>query len=96
MKNVRITGFQKERWPQHTQSEKTIKKAFLCVWWNNRGIMYHKFMTPGEIINTDVYSAQLERVHSALLYKQPSLITRRGVILQNDNARPHIAQMTQL
>lgn len=64
----------------------------LCVWWNITGIIHHEFMEHGETVNASVYSVQLERVRNALLQRQPSLITRRGVILQHDNARPHIAR----
>ena len=75
--------------------KKQSKKLLLSVWWNNRRILSHEFMKLGEIINIGVYSAQLKRVYSALLQKQPSFVTRRGVILQHDNTRYHIAQKTQ-
>jgi len=50
------------------------------TWWNHRC---------GCLLSTT------KRVHSVLLQKQPSLITRRCVILQHYNAKPHIAQRTR-
>ena len=86
-------GFLKGMLPQPKHGKKTIKKELLlCVWWNSKGIVHHDFMKLGETVNAGVDSAQLERDHSALLQKQPSVITRRGVILQHDDARPHIAR----
>lgn len=81
--------------PARPKQKTNRKKLLLCVWWNCKRIVHHEFLNPGESVTADVYSAQLERVQSALLQKQPSLVNRWGVILQHDNARPHIARATR-
>ena len=81
--------------PARPKQKTSKKKLLLCVWWNSKRIVHFEFLKPGETVNKDVYSAQLERVQRALLQKQPSLVNRWGVILHHDNARPHIAETTR-
>jgi histone-lysine N-methyltransferase SETMAR len=48
----------------------------------------------GRAINAEVYSQQLEKMHTVLLEKYPVLVNRKRVLLQQDNARPHTAKKT--
>jgi histone-lysine N-methyltransferase SETMAR len=45
-------------------------------------------------MNAEVYSQQLEKMYTVLLEKYPSLVNRKRVLLQQDNARPHTAKKT--
>jgi len=56
-------------------------KVLLSVWWSASGIIYWECLEPGQTINANVYCQQIDRVHAALLTKQPSLINRKGVIV---------------
>ncbi|GFX61640.1 histone-lysine N-methyltransferase SETMAR [Trichonephila clavipes] len=70
------------------------KKALLCVWWGIRGIAHFEVLKPGETVNADLYCEQLDRLYQSLFEKYPAIINRKGVILKNDNARPHCARKT--
>jgi histone-lysine N-methyltransferase SETMAR len=71
------------------------KKVLLCVWWDICGIIHFELMPQGRTITADIYCDQLDRLNEALKAKRPALMNRKGVILQQDNARPHSAQITQ-
>lgn len=43
----------------------------------------------------EIHSSQLQKLTAALLQKQSALISRRGVFLLHDNARPHTAKATK-
>jgi hypothetical protein len=46
------------------------------------------------MINAEVYSQQLEKMYTVLLEKYPALMNRKGVLLQQGNARPQTAKKT--
>lgn len=68
------------------------KKVLMSVWWDIRGIVYWELLEEKCNINAELYSQQLERLCQNI---KPSLINRKGVILQHDNARPHTARLTR-
>ena len=71
------------------------KKVLLCFWWDYIGIIHFELLQPGQTITAEIYCEQLDRLHQKLTLKRPALVNRKGVILQQDNARPHSARMTQ-
>lgn len=75
--------------------ERFEKKVLLCVWWNFEGIVHFELVPDGRTINSELYSAQLERMYTAMRQKYPSIVNRKRVILQQDNARPHTSVKTQ-
>ena len=56
--------------------------------------MIHFVLLSNQKVTSEVYCHQLERLKQALLQKEPTLVKRKGVLLQHDNARPHIAGTT--
>ena len=63
------------------------KKTMLCIWWDQKGVVYHKLLEPGETINTIFYYQQMMNLNHALIEKWPEWAIRHGkVILQKDNA----------
>jgi histone-lysine N-methyltransferase SETMAR len=48
----------------------------------------------GHTINTGVYSQQVEKMYTVLVEKNPALVNRKCVLLQQDNARPHTVKKT--
>lgn len=71
------------------------KKVMLSVWWDMEGVVYFELLDMNQGITADIYCEQLDRLKSALTTKRPALINRKGVILQQDNARPHTAKVTR-
>lgn len=64
----------------------------LCIWWNQLGVVYYELLQPNETITEEVYRRQLMRLSQALRQKRPQYEQRHDkVILQHDNARPHVA-----
>ncbi|KFM74002.1 Histone-lysine N-methyltransferase SETMAR, partial [Stegodyphus mimosarum] len=62
----------------------------LCIWWTNRQVVHYELLPVGQTITAGLYSQQLERVHQALMYKEPALVNRKGVLLLHDNARLYV------
>lgn len=68
-------------------------KLMLCIWWDQLGVVYYELLKPNERITGEVYRRQLMRLSRALREKRPQYSDRHDkVILQHDNARPHVAQ----
>jgi len=68
-------------------------KVMLCIWWDQLGVVYYELLQPNETITGDRYRLQLMRLSRALKEKRPQYEERHDkVILQHDNARPHVAQ----
>ena len=65
----------------------------LCIWWDQLGVVYYELLKPSETIIEDQYRSQLVRLSRALKEKRPKYQERHDkVILQLDNARPHVAR----
>lgn len=73
----------------------TIRKVMLCCWWDCKGIIHYELLQPGQTINSDLYCQQLMRLSEAIKKNRPELTKSRGVIFQQDNARPHTSLVTR-
>ena len=68
----------------------------LCVWWDQKGVIYSELLEPRQMVNTNLYSNQLTRLSEALDAKRPHKYKgSRKVILLLDNAKPHIEKTTR-
>ena len=76
------------------RSERFSKKTLLCVWWNFEGVIHFELLPNGVTVDADLYCAQLDRMFAKLQQKYPSLVNRKRVLLQQDNAKPHTAKKT--
>ena len=65
------------------------------MWWNFEGIIHFELLPEGQVLNSEVFCLQLERMHYKLAKKYPALINRKNVLLHHDNARPHTSRMTK-
>ena len=64
-------------------------KVMLCIWWDQKGVLYYKLLKPGETINGERYRTQLIRLKRAMAEKRPQYATRHeAIIFHHDNARP--------
>lgn len=71
-------------------------KVMLCIWWDQLGVVYYELLKPTETITGDRYRTQLMRLSRALKDKRPQYNERHDkVILQHDNARPHVAKVVK-
>jgi [histone H3]-lysine36 N-dimethyltransferase SETMAR len=72
------------------------KKRMLCVWWDQKGVVYYELLKPGETVNADRYRQQMIDLNRALLQKRPEYQKRQHkVILLHDNAPSHRAKPVQ-
>lgn len=71
-------------------------KVMLCIWWDQKGVVYYELLQPSETIDGALYRRQLIRLNRALQAKRPEYAERHTkIILQHDNARPHVAKVVQ-
>lgn len=72
------------------------KKALLCIWWDQKGVLYYELLQPGQTITGDRYQQQLLMLRDELQEKRPEWAKRHGkVILLHDNARPHVSKQVK-
>ena len=66
----------------------------LCIWWDQKGLVYYELLKPGDSITDDRYRLQLIRLSCALRKKWPEYERRHDkVILLHDNA--HVAKVVK-
>lgn len=71
-------------------------KVMLCIWWDQKDVVYYELLQPGDSITGDRYRLQLIRLSRALREKRPEYEQRHDkVILLHDNARPHVAKVVK-
>jgi histone-lysine N-methyltransferase SETMAR len=70
------------------------RKTMLCVWWGKEGIIYWELLPRNQTITAEVYSQQLRRLAEKIRQKRSN--RRYQMILQHDNARPHVANLTKM
>lgn len=68
-------------------------KILLCVWWDQVGVIHYEMLPKKQTINAELYCEQLKRVNAAIKAKRTN---KKHIILQHDNARPHVAIMTKM
>jgi len=68
----------------------------LCIWWDQKNLVYYELLKSGDSITGDWYQLQLIRLSRALREKRPEYEQSYDkVILFHDNARPHIAKVVK-
>ena len=82
--------------PRHfPKPELHQKKVMLTVWWSATGLIHYSFLNAGETITAEKYCQQTDEMHQKLRQQHPALVNRKGPILLQDNAWPHVAKPTQ-
>jgi len=68
-------------------------KLMLCIWWDQKGVVYYELLKPNETITGERYQQQLMQLSRVLKVKRPEYAKRHDkVVFQHDNARPHVAR----
>jgi len=69
-------------------------KIMLCIWWDQKDLVYYELLKLGDSITGNRYRLQLIRLSRALREKRLKYEQRYNqVILLHDNARPHVAKI---
>ena len=67
-------------------------KVMLCIWWDQKGVLYYELLRPGETSNGECYWTQLICLKRAIAEKRPEYATKhKAIIFHHGNARPHVA-----
>ncbi|KHJ80258.1 transposase [Oesophagostomum dentatum] len=69
-------------------------EVMLCVWWRKYGIIHWELAENRQTIDAELYYSQLEHISEKICEAELRGLYRKGPILQQDNARPHVAQCT--
>ena len=68
----------------------------LCVWWDQKGVVYYERLKPSETVNTQRYRQQMIDSQQALRKKRPENDQRQHkVIMLHDNAPLHTAKLVK-
>ena len=71
-------------------------KVMLCIWWDQKGIVYYELIQPGTTINAQLYKEKLTQLSLELQHKRPKYAKRyEKVIFQHDKARLHVAKLVK-
>jgi len=72
------------------------QKVMLCIWWDQKGVVYHELLKQSQTITAELYQQQLIHLNNALKNKWPEYAKRHDkVIFQHDNARPHVRKIVK-
>ena len=93
---VRKRSSSKRGEPAQSTSKADIhqKKVMLSVWWDLKGILYFELLLRNQTINLIVYCRHLMKLDKEIKEKWLELATRKGVIIHQDNVRPHTSLVT--
>ncbi|GFV03553.1 mariner Mos1 transposase [Trichonephila clavipes] len=82
--------------PVRVKAKRTIstRKVMATVFWDRHGVLLVEFMQQGTTINAAAYCATLIKLRRVIQNKRHGFLTS-GVLLLQDNARPHSAINTQ-
>ncbi|UYV79437.1 hypothetical protein LAZ67_17002609 [Cordylochernes scorpioides] len=85
------------QFPKQTPSPNRFgKKAMLCIWWDQTGVVYFELLKPGKMVNTSRYEQQMHSLREALNEKRPEWREKHNnLILQHDNAPAHNATVVK-
>ncbi|XP_067929080.1 histone-lysine N-methyltransferase SETMAR-like [Watersipora subatra] len=74
------------------RAQRSVKKVMLTVFWDVRGPITISFLEQGTTVNSENYCQLLQQVKDIKNNRRG--MQSRGVILHQDNARPHTATRT--
>ena len=82
--------------PLSPQRNIHCSKVMLCIWWDQKGIVYYELLQPGTTINAQFYKKILTQLSLELQHKRPEYAKRHEkIIFQHDNTKPHVAKLAK-
>ncbi|VDP20488.1 unnamed protein product [Heligmosomoides polygyrus] len=89
------------QWPRVKQkplptskSDPHQEKVMLSVWWYRERVISWELIESGSSTDAEVHFSKLKRVRAELRQNQIQQLFRSGIIVQQDNARQHVANRT--
>ena len=71
-------------------------KVMLCIWWDQKDIVFYELLQPDKTVNAPLYKEQLTQLSLELQHKRPEYAKRHEkVIFQKNNATPHVAKLVK-
>ena len=71
-------------------------KVILCIWWDQKGVIYYELLKPEKTITGERYRTQLIRLNTTVKEIRPECAeSHNRIILQQDNAQPHITNVVR-
>jgi len=67
----------------------------LCIWWDQKSLVYYELLKPGDSITGDRYRLQIDSFEPCIVRKTEYEQRHDKVILLHDNARPHVAKVVK-
>lgn len=72
------------------------RKTMLCIFWDQRGVIWYELLKPGETVTGARYHQQLIALNRAIRQKRPEFQLRHDkIVFQDDNASPHRAAVNK-
>jgi len=72
------------------------RKTILCVWWDQKSVIYYELLKSGETVNTEHYRQQMINLNQALYEKRPEYQKwQHKVILLHDNTSSHTTKLVK-
>ena len=78
--------------PSQPKPDYHQRKILLCCFWDTQGLLYYDLIQQGNTVSAPIYIDQLDALAQSVREKRRR---RAKVILLHDNARPHVAKVTQ-
>lgn len=79
--------------PTKVHTSISVGKRMATVFWDKGGILLIEWLPQGRMINSEYYCEVLRNLREAIKNKRRGKLAR-GVLLQQDNARPHTSAQT--
>ena len=83
-----------EETPTRLRQERSARKIMMISFWDKDGVLLTEYLPRGATINDPYYAATIERLHSVILEKGSSKVSR-GVLLLHDTAPIHKCNIVQ-
>ena len=95
------TKFQSSQWkrkhegvPIKIKSAPSAGKRMATVFWVRKGILSIDWLPEKTTINSDYYISELEELREVIKRERLGKLSK-GILLQHDNARPHVSYQTK-
>ena len=79
--------------PKKAKSVLSAGKVMASIFWDAKGILLIDYLPKGQTITGEYYSNLLDQLQQAIEEKRPGL-TKKKIILHQNNARPHTSLLS--